>query len=171
MKNTDKPQQSLRELLENLAQVDDDLPPEEFDPAAVVGDLKEKVDAIKWRLDEWEAKAKIADAWAQTFKARADSLRRKAEKLEDYVVTQMEINGYETLPGNLMRVDLHTTKSVECLTKATPELYLQFNCFMRQETSYNWDKKAIKEALEKGEKLEFATLKQGKHPRFFLKKE
>jgi len=31
--------------------LDDDLAPEDFDPAEAVGELKDKIASIKWRLD------------------------------------------------------------------------------------------------------------------------
>lgn len=164
---------SLREILNNLQKIDDEMAPEDFNPEEIVGDLKGKVDAIKWRIDSWYAEANTIDEqWIAALEKRRNALRKKAEKLEAYVKGQMLLHGYDTLPGEMMRIDLRNSQpSVEINKEAGPEDYLQYTNFVLQKTSYNWNKKAVKEAIQSGAELPFATLKQDKHIRFAVKKE
>jgi len=160
---------TLRELLNRLRDIDDDLLPEEFDPAEVVGDIKDKVDAIKWRLDSWAASAKMIDEeYIAQLRQKRDAILGKAERLKQYVQFQMVTNGFEKLPGEMFRVQVQNSpKSVETKELATPQMFLNYPEYVVQKTTYDWNKEALKEALNKGEVLTFAEIKQGKHIRFY----
>lgn len=164
--------QSLRDILENLKAIDDDLSPEDFDPAAVVGDLKDKVDAIKWRIDSWNSQAKqIQECWIDQLAKKKISLERKAEKLESYVLEQMLLNGFEKLPGHMMEVTVRKNNpAVEISLDAGPETYLQYDNLVIQKTIYQWDKKKVKELLESGTELNFARITRGNRVAFTPKK-
>jgi hypothetical protein len=138
---------TLATILDKLKLIDDDLSPEDFDPA-VVGDLKDKVDAIKWRLDAWNAEAAALDDWVDMLTHRRNSMLRKAEKLKEYVAHEMIQHGFETLPGEMVRVDLRVAQpSLKIELAADATAYLKYPNFVVQKTIYNWDKKALKEAM------------------------
>lgn len=164
--------QSLRTILERLNQIDDDLAPEEFDPAFVVGDLRDKVDAIKWRLDTWRADArKIQEEWIDILTKKKDSLLRKAEKLEGYVLSQMQEKGFEKLPGHMMEVLIkQNPPAVQIDIEAGPEAFLQYDGLVLQKTVYQWDKKRVKALLDSGEELKFARITRGSRIDFKAKK-
>lgn len=163
---------SLRTILERLSQIDDDLAPEEFDPAFLVGDLRDKVDAIKWRIDTWRSDAqKIQEQWIDPLTKKMNSLTKKAEKLEEYVLSQMLAKGFEKLPGHMMEVCLRTNPpAVEVDMEAGPEAFLLYDNLVIQKTIYQWDKKKVKEQLESGQELKFARLTRGKKIAFSPKK-
>lgn len=150
---------TLSAILDKLKQIDDDLNPEDFKPEEVVGDLKDKVDAIKWRIDTWNAEADALDAWVEQLKRRKESMLKKSDRLKEYVVSEMQKHGYETLPGEMVRVDLRKAQpSLKIDTVADATAYLLYPGFVVQKTSYMWDKTRIKESIE-GESLElFNTL-------------
>jgi len=51
--------------------IDDDLAPEEFEVEEIVGEIRDKVDAIKWRIDSWLAHADaIQKEWIDPLTAR-----------------------------------------------------------------------------------------------------
>lgn len=159
----------LRELLGRLQDIDDDLLPEEFDPAQIVGDIKDKVDAIKWRLDEWAAQAKmIEEEYLKPLAQKKAAILGKAERLKDYVRFQMVTNGFEKLPGEMFRVQVQDSPpSVDTKEFADARMYLNYPEYVVQETTYKWNKEALKDALNGGEVLTFAELKRGKHVRFY----
>lgn len=162
---------TLATILNTLDNIDDDLPPEEFDPAAVVGELKDKVDAIKWRLDKWEQDAETVDSWIAMLAAKKKSLMGKHERLLDYVLYQMQQNGFDTIPGHIWRFDRTKSQAkVNVSAPASAHEYLNYPQFVRQKTVYEWDKKALKGALDLGAQLTFASLEQGEHIRFYARK-
>jgi hypothetical protein len=149
--------ESLRVLLGKLAPIDDDLPPEQFDPAVVVGDVKDKIDAIKWQIDEWEYKAKMLDEqWIKPLQAKSAALKGKANRLNGYVKTQMEEHGFEKLPGNAFRAQLQ--KAAAAVKTACEPLFSHFKAypeFVKQEVYYSWKKKAIKDAIDSSKYVRF----------------
>lgn len=163
----------LREILHTLNQMDDDMPPEEFDPAALVGTLNDKVDAIKWRIDSWYATAEmIQREWLDPMQKKMASLVGKAEKLEKYVLEQMVMNNFEKLPGKMFDLAVRLNPpAVKIDLEASPELYLQYDTLINQKTTYAWDKKKVKEALETGKDLGFACITRSKKITFTTKKE
>lgn len=165
--------ESLRDILGKLKAIDDDLAPEDFDPAAIVGDLADKVDAIKWRIDSWYAEADMIETeWIAQLISRADSLKRKAEKLEDYAKTQMLVHNYEKLPGVMFRLHLqnNSTPSTTFTRKAQPEDYFKHPEFVSQKITYDWMAEPVKDAITAGTELDFASLERGKHIRFYVNK-
>lgn len=163
---------TLKELLHKLDHIEDDLPPDEFDPAKVVGDVKDKVDAIKWRIDSWVAEAdKIEDEWIKPLKSRQDSLRKKAESLKAYLHSQMSEHGYEKLPGHMFRAVLQkSSPAVEIPEEPGPTHMLAYPDYVVQNVSYRWNKDAVREALQNGLELSFARLRHSRHLRFFTAK-
>ncbi len=160
---------SLGQMLEMLREVDDDLAPEDFDPCALVGDIREKVDALKWRIDKWRYTAKMISAeYIIPLSKKAASLKGKADKLEDYILSEMIRQGVEKIPGNMFRLQQQSsTPSLEIRVPADASMYLNYPELVRQEVVYSWDKSTIKAHIDNGESFTFAELKQGKHIRFY----
>jgi len=163
----------LREILDTLNKLDDDLPPEEFDPAGLVGELNDKADAIKWRIDSWYASAEmIQREWLDPLQKKMTSLVSKAEKLETYVLQQMVMNNFEKLPGKMFDLAVRLNPpAVKIDIEASPEMYLQHGELMQQKTLFSWDKKKIKAMLESGTPLSFASITRSKKIAFTTKKD
>ena len=164
--------ESLHDLLEKLGHIDDDLPPEEFDPAQVVGDIKDKVDAIKWRIDSWLTEAEnIEQNWIKPLKDKKESLTKKADRLRQYMQTEMIQNGYEKLPGNMFSARLQkSSPAVDVAEEAGPHHLIAYPEFVVQQINYRWNKEAIKEKLDQGAELSFAKLRNSRHLRFYTNK-
>jgi len=151
--------------------LDDDLAPEDFDPAEAVGELKDKIDAIKWRLDSWEAHAQALDEnWLKPLAARRKSILGKAEKLREYVAFVMKRDNLETLPGHAFRIDLRAYESVEVLSAPTASEALLYKPWVKTTINYVWDKKELKTKLKQGLMTEYATIKTSYSPKFEVKK-
>ena len=98
---------SLSDLSNLLTLIDDDLAPEDFDPEAVVGEIRDKIDSIKWKLDEWQAHADtIQSEWIYPLTKRKKALEGKIERLKDYCTHVMTRDKVTSFPGNAFRIDL-----------------------------------------------------------------
>ena len=162
---------SLSALSGALAMLDDDLAPEDFDPSEAVGELRDKIDAIKWRLDSWEAHAQaIEENWLKPLAARRKSLLSKAEKLREYTAFIMQRDNIKTLPGNAFRVDLRAYESIDVLAAPTASEALQYKPLVKTTITYAWDKKELKPALKEGLMADYAKIKTTYAPKFEVKK-
>lgn len=160
---------SLGQMLELLRDLDDDMLPEEFDPAQLIGDVREKVDAIKWKMNDWEYKAKmIEEEYLKPLLSKVRALLGKRDRLKEYVTHEMLKLGVEKIPGNMFRVQLQDSpKSVKVRIPADASMYLNYPEIVKQDTSYKWDRDAIKACIEAGTTFTFAEIKQSKHIRFY----
>lgn len=145
--------------------IDDDLP-EDFDPKVVIGEIRGKVDSIKWMLDKWEAEAQILqEQWIKRLQKRKAAIENNVERLKEYVKQQMLLDGSEELQGEIFNVRLKNQKpAVDVKGNPNADMYLKYKDegFIKQKTSYQWDKAALKERLEAGEEIPFATLREVK---------
>lgn len=162
--------QSLSELLEKFHEI----PDENFDPEVHIGDLKDKIDAIKWRIDTWEGEADVIETkWIAELLARRNSLRNAADRLKKYVFQQMDKNGWDELPGNMMRVKIQASSpSLDIPLPATAQAFLSHPKYIKQDITYSWLKETIKDDVDSEGNLPIpgATLKHGRHIRFYAVK-
>lgn len=142
----------LAQILGQLKLIDDELAPDDLDPAAVIGDLREAVDAVKWRIDKWKAEAGVLDDWIEVLLQRKSSLNRKAEKFEAWILAEMKAKGWEKLPGQLFRIDLRKSSTPALtISEQAEQCQFKFPSFVIRKEVFSWDKKALKEAYLKGE--------------------
>ncbi len=174
MSKKQKPQpprknQTLAELLSQLPLIDEELPPEEFDPAQWAGDIKGKVDALDYKLKEWKARAKfLNEMYIQPFQRTVKALNGKKEKLEDYILEEMLKNECEKIPGSAARVQVQESGEwADIAELADAKLCLKFPELVLQETTYQWDKKKVLERAQKENDLPFVTLKRTKYVKFY----
>lgn len=160
---------SLGEMLEQLRDLDDDMIVEEFDPAALLGDIKDKVDAIKWKMDDWEYKANmIIEQYITPLQKKVNSLLGKKDRLKAYVTSEMKRLEVEKIPGHMFRIQLQKSNpSLEIRVPADAHMYLNYSDMVIQRTIYDWDKEKIRKYIDEGETFTFAELKQNKHIRFY----
>lgn len=167
MTNFDK--KTLDDQLRELREYDDDLLPEEFDVEKAVGDLKNKIDAIRLIILEWEAKAEtLENNVVIVFEQRVKAIRGKAQRLREYVKASMLINNVEKIPGSLFRAQVKDSKPrLEINEIANAHFFLSYPEFVTQQVQYNWNKEVLREELEKGHTLTFAELKKTKSLNFY----
>lgn len=141
-----------------------------FDPETVVGDLREKVDAIKTVIDRLEFQAEWAKQQAAPFMEVYYAVQKNVERLKEYVRYSMEKNGFQELPGNKYRVQLQDNPPALEITRpeATAMDYQKYPSYCKQIRFYEWDKPAIKAALLDKHEFPFAKLSRGKHCRFYV---
>ena len=162
---------TLSELSRALIEADEIMNPDEFDPALLVGELKGKVDSVKWKIDQWEAEAKtLEENWIAPLVARQKALKTKAEKLREYCAFVLKRDDLEILPGNAFALKLRKSESVEVDVEPTAQDALKYD-FVRTKISYAWDKKALAAKLKAKEELPFCRIKTNFSAQFQVKKD
>lgn len=162
---------TLSELSRALIEADEIMNPDEFDPALLVGELKDKVDSVKWKIDQWEAEAKaLQENWIEPLVARQKALKTKADKLREYCAFVLKRDELEMLPGNAFALKLRKSESVEVDLEPTAQDALRYD-FVRTKIKYEWDKKALAAKLKAKEELPFCRLKTSFSAQFQVKKD
>lgn len=162
---------TLSELSRALIEADEIMNPDEFDPALLVGELKDKVDSVKWKIDQWEAEAKaLQENWIEPLVARQKALKTKADKLREYCAFVLKRDELEILPGNAFALKLRKSESVEVDLEPTAQDALRYD-FVRTKIKYEWDKKALAAKLKAKEELPFCRLKTSFSAQFQVKKD
>lgn len=186
----DWPKHSLADLLRLLSESDEALAIN-IDPAQVVGDLKDKVDAIKVVLD----RLKFQETWcrqrAAPFLSAAQSCKSNHDRLKEYVAFTMSANGFEELPGATQRIKMQ--RSPPSLAFTQPEAnvvdFVKYPTYVTMHRSYyTWNTSEVETALKdkmaqqlddetmktirefSDPSIPFAKLTFGSHPRFYLNK-
>lgn len=161
-----KVKESLGTMITKLAGLES--APDDFDPAVLVGDVKDKLDAIRYQMLKWDSEAdKIEEEIVQPFQRSADSLRKKSERLGEYVKQEMLRHGFDKLPGRIFYAAFQKTAPVVSVEyEADAKAYEAYPEFVEKEDSYRWARRKIKEAIDLGNKLPFATLRQNRSFRF-----
>jgi hypothetical protein len=162
---------TLSELSRALIEADEVMDPDEFDPALLVGELKDKVDSVKWKIDQWEAEAKaLQENWIEPLLARQKALKTKADKLREYCAFVLKRDELEVLPGNAFALKLRKSESVEVDLEPTAQDALRYD-FVRTKITYAWDKKALAAKLKAKEELPFCRLRTNFSAQFQVKKD
>lgn len=163
---------TLSELSTALIALDEEMDAEAFDPAALVGELKDKVDSIKFKIDEWEAQAKnLKENWLEPLTARHNMLLKKADKLREYCAYVLKRDELEMLPGKAFALKLRKSQAVEVDTNPGPMEALEYMDFVNTKIAYTWNKKALAERLKSNQTLSFARLVTNYSAQFVVKKE
>lgn len=163
---------TLSELSAALVALDEEMDAEAFDPAQIVGDIKDKVDGIKWKIDQWKAQVNaIQENWIDPLTNRKKTLQKKIDKLEEYCAFVLRRDQIEMLPGNAFSLKLRQSDSVEVDVDPTPVQALELNDLVRTKISYAWDKKKLAEKLKANEQLNFCRLVKNYSVNFVVRKD
>lgn len=161
---------TLAQLLATLSDLDE-AAEVSFDPTTVVGDLKDKVDAIYTVMDRLEHETARLGSIAAEFQLAARRVNQNRERLKEYVRFAMRTNGYEKLPGNRWRLQLqNTAPALVCEREATADDAMAMSAFVTRKVEYKWDKNAIKEHLANGGTFAHGRLMEGQTVRFYVNK-
>lgn len=159
---------TLDDILRSLSDLDA-APAVEFDPTEVVGDLKDKVDAIYKVMGRLKSEAARLDEIAEQFLMASKACEKNADRLKEYVIFTMRKHGFDKLPGKEFRVQMQkTTPSVEVEREAGPEDQLAFPHLVVRKTTYAWEKKKLREWIESGGSFEYGRVVQGNTVRFYI---
>lgn len=161
---------NLMELLAALSDLDD-AAEIEIDPAEIVGDIADKVDAIKKVLDRLEMEATRLSVLSDMIKQSAQHVDRNRKRLEEWVRFSMRSQGFERVPGNLFTAQLKRT-APKLVVDQEPTAVIAFAMpdFVRRAVSYTWRKDDIKKAMANGVKFEYGRLQESHSLSFPVRK-
>lgn len=162
---------TLTELLAALSNLDE-APAVEFDPTQIVGDLKDKVDAIKKVLVRLELEhGRLLGLQCEIGKA-AGQVGRNIDRLEDYLAFAMRSQGFDKLPGTMWRVQFqNSAPALEVERDATADDLIETPALVSRTVKYAWKKDEIKSYIAAGNTFQHGKIVQGQHLRFYINKE
>lgn len=160
------------DLLSMLARADDGLTLD-LDPALVVGELRGKVDSIKYVVDRMEGLAAYHKALADAHAAKRKSVETNLARLKAYVTSQMEAFGFDKVPGDEWRVQLQANPpALEILEAPTEKHREQYPTYTETVTEIRWRHDRLKLDLQSGALQEwecpFAKITQGRRAQFYV---
>jgi hypothetical protein len=144
--------ESLKDL-EEMAENDEALIPY-LD--SVEMQMNDKVSNIVRFSRECELKAEMIETEIQRLKELKESYKNKAENLKEYLAYSMKRNGIERIDTEACRLSFRKSKQVIITGDINKK-------FTTKKTIIIPDKKAIKEAIEKGEEVKGAILRENKN--------
>lgn len=163
---------TLSELSSALIALDEEMDPEAFDPAVLVGELKDKIDGIKFKIDQWESQAKnLKENWLEPLTSRHNSLLKKADKLREYCAYVLKRDEVEMLPGKAFSLKLRKSQAVEVDANPNFQDACKYADLVNTKITYAWNKKALAEKLKTDQDLKFARLITNYSAQFVVKKE
>lgn len=161
---------SLRELVTAIVEHENALA-SPLDPAEIVGDIRDKVDAIKAVLDEFESTAKGLKLKAKRLRTTIKAIENNHKRLKEYVRFQMQENHFEKLPGNDYYVRLQNRATRIEFARIPDDIdFIKYSKYVRISRSYSWDEEMVARDLGNGtlETCEFARFVTPNQVRFYL---
>lgn len=158
------PRRSLGDILTTLNEMDAVMSDGDIDPAALIGamkendsELREKIDAVRYVIEEYEQYSERMEARAAYYARKAKAAGKNASRLCEYVAMQMRVNKFERLPGLTTAFVLKPASTPAFTAARLPEasdvmneILAPFVRVIPGETSYEWDKNAIKKGVADG---------------------
>jgi hypothetical protein len=144
---------SLSQILQAIEAVELEAVGEDFDPAVLVGELRDKVDATHRYLQWLDFYAEAREAEAARLSEAAEKARARADRLREYVLTQMKDRQYERLPGEAVSIVRRRSSNPAVELKRPPEPAdaLTLGPLVRVvPRSYAWNKKEIGKLAKAG---------------------
>jgi len=135
-------------------------------------DGKAKVDALKHVIDRCEHQAEFYKKRKQEYADKQAALDNNVKRLKKYVTRSMLDNNFTQFTGNEYMVKLQkAAPSLIVNGEPTIDHKIKYDEFVI--TKYEWDVKALKEALKNGNPsaAEIGRLETTIYPRFYLNKD
>ena len=140
---------TFNEMLAEMARIDDAMSDPNINLPDLIGDMKDKVDALNSVLTRMECTAQFLDEMAKPLLAKARALRANHARLEAYIVNSMETHNADTIPGVAYKLALVKSSNPEVrVADATPGDYTAYPDFVQIRREYKWDKIKIKTFLK-----------------------
>ncbi len=159
---------SLADLLAELQMTED--MPERYTQAElekIKSLLLMKVDAWRMYLDELESRIARHKQYMGEHRDAMETLQRRLENSEGWLSRLMQDRGFEKLAGQEWQVSLRKSSKVETTMQPGSLDYANIPEFVRRKELFEWDKIAIKGAIERDQfPYEFAKIVQNVSPKF-----
>lgn len=153
---------TLKELVEVLDRSES----EEVDISLiqeVIKALPTKVDGCAQYLDSLDDEIARAKDYSKKFSDLAKQIEARKERFEGYLKHSIEANNFEKLTGDAFQLSIKKNPpSVITKREADAADSLNYPDFVTSKVTFAWDKKALKEGIESGNKVatELAELVQ-----------
>lgn len=158
--------QSGQLTLKNMVEILDQSESEEVDLALiqeVIKALPTKVDGCAQYLDSLDDEIARAKDYSKKFSDLAKQIEARKERFEGYLKHSIEANNFEKLTGDAFQLSIKKNPpSVITKREADAADSLNYPDFVTSKVTFAWDKKALKEGIEAGNKVatELAELVQ-----------
>lgn len=143
-------------IVERFEQADELLADPSFDPAAAIGELKDKVDRLFY-FDDWiKTRHAAIQAIATSYQKTATALKKNHDRFRAYCAETMSRAGALEYPGNEKRINLQGGQpipaSLEIKIPADEQAHIKYPelCKAQIQIAYVWDHEALKAAFEGG---------------------
>lgn len=145
---------TLMSLLEQLTAADDAIARPDFDPVLLAGELRGKVDALKFVTDRMDAVEKFLRGVAKPIAAKASAIKNNRERLRKYIAESMRSQKFEKIPGETFEVVLMDSPPALIMERsATAEDFEKFPCHVEMVRIYRWREDKIKDEILAGVEL------------------
>lgn len=139
---------TFRDLVALLADADNAMTDPNFDPAVLVGEIRDKVDAIKRVLDLLDATGIHLEEQAEPILVKARAYKSNYNRLRAYVATTMRDQSLQRIPGDKWAVRLRDAQPSLVVDREPTALdFEKWPNLVKQERFYVWNKPAVKEHL------------------------
>jgi hypothetical protein len=125
--------------------------------------LPTKVDGCAHYLDSLEDEINRAKDYSKKFADLSKNIKARKDRFEFYLKHSISANGFEKLTGDAFQLSIKKNPpSVITKREADAADSLNYPQFVTSKVSFEWDKKALKEAIELNDKVavELAELVQ-----------
>lgn len=139
---------NFMELLATLNRSDDMLSDPNFNPEELLGNIREKVDDIKFVKDFFGSRITYYKEIIAEFSAILQSLKNNEERLNAYVLASMKQSDFLKMPGNKFRVDHISFEKFGIDREATADDKIEMPELVEVKRIYSWKKEAVEAAFE-----------------------
>lgn len=159
------------QLLSKLNEADEAmeaLSKEDFDQ--LIGDIKDKIDGIKYFISKCDAEEKRLDDIIKEFQDKKKSVQNSSKALKKWATDCMIKNGTDLMHGEKFTIRIQSRESliinenIELDAKA----YLKYKGLVKRK--YEWDKTAVKQAIKSNKFENVGELIKNKHSVFRARK-
>jgi glutamine cyclotransferase len=129
----------------------------------VIKALPTKVDGCAQYLDSLDDEITRAKDYSKKFSDLAKQIEARKERFEGYLKHSIESNGFEKLTGDAFQMTIKKNPASVVVKREVDAIdSLNYPGFVTSKVTFSWDKKALKEGIEAGDKvaLELAELVQ-----------
>lgn len=147
---------NLYELLDILHKNDEtDQVLNDTDYIRIVGDLKEKVDAIKDFFSRCDAEVdRLKNDYIKPIQTRIKQIENQKEAFNKWIVSTMKQYDMPLIHGDLFTLRLEERSDIEIdEVDISPSFYLEHKDMIKR--SYSWDRNEVKRQFKSGKKFPF----------------
>jgi hypothetical protein len=146
------PAPTFQDLVAQLVRSDELLEDPNFDPAQLIGQIRDKVDAIKSVIDRMENVEAYLRGCAKPLLEKARAIGANQGRLKKYVAETMAMQHIEKIPGNMFSARLRTSPpAMEMTRPASPQDFVEHPNYVQMIREYRWDAAKIKADLLSGD--------------------